>query len=379
MKNTSVRISVFVAPLLFAGFLQLSGCARREVPPPDPGGIYQSTSGGAQFDQAARLINGEGTLIGYLDNVSFRKLYRSPTEPRRVYAVARGQGIFKSDTNGESWQRLAQPLAAVSDIVELNGGSMLLSGATGEGNGAVVRSLDQGKSWEPVLQIPKPKKESSRFYEVIKPPDPPPVYVTDMAVDPFQENQVYAATTTGEILIGSDAGKVWRAIQRLTGARDPLTRQATAPIQQIVPSLHISGEILVVTTSGTILRITAEGKETLGISGVRAVHFIPQLPNSLLAAISRGVAISHDRGATWSTLPLPLSQQVKISSLAVMVSPTNPQRILVAAENILYRSEDGGVTWNSLALKLPQHTITDISINPANAAQVLLVTAPVAS
>lgn len=377
MKKPPVRLLTLLLPLTVVGTLQIAGCARRQIPPPDPGGIYRSTSGGAQFEQSVRQVNRAGELIGYLDDINFRHLIRSPQEPSRVYAVAGSQGVFVTQDNGENWLTLPQPLNAVASVLELSSGIVVLAGTNQDGDGAVVRSLDGGRSWDPVLTMPAPKKEPSRFFEIVKEPPPPPVFVSSLASDPFQDDQLYAATSTGEILIGSESGKVWRAISRVEGRRDPLTQRANAPIQAIVASPHVRSELLVVTTNGNLLRFTEAGKEDLEINAaVQEVEFISQLPDALIAATTGGVALSHDRGQSWDPLPLPISRQTPLRGITVAVSPTNPQRILVGADSIIYRSEDGGVTWNTLSLNLPLYLITDIAVDPSNAARVLLVTRP---
>ena len=78
-------------------------------------------------------------------------------------------------------------------------------------------------------------------------------------------------------------------------------------------------------------------------------------------------------------LKVPISKSQPIKNAVIRVSPSNPDRLLVTVNSIIYRSEDGGQNWNALSLELPNHLITDISINPQNAARVILITSPVKS
>ena len=74
MPKRPITLRAVILPFLFLGTLQLSGCLQREIPPPDPGGAYSSTSGGGIFDQAPRLIDDQGKLTGYVSNLSFRSI-----------------------------------------------------------------------------------------------------------------------------------------------------------------------------------------------------------------------------------------------------------------------------------------------------------------
>lgn len=65
-----------------------------------------------------------------------------PTEPKRVYAST-ADGLFRSGDGGESWERAAAQPVAVALAVDATG---TLFAADREG--AVLRSADQGGSWE---------------------------------------------------------------------------------------------------------------------------------------------------------------------------------------------------------------------------------------
>jgi hypothetical protein len=166
--------------------------------------------------------------------------------------------------------------------------------------------------------------------------------------------------------------------------RDPLTNRAIASIREVVPSLHTPGELLLITVDGELAFVREE-------EGVRFVElprgsgeavdvvFIQQFADALLVGTDRGALFSNDSGQTWTALDLPVTTTSTHRNAVVRVSPTNPSRLLIAIDSVVYRSEDGGETFNTLSLGLPNHVITDISINPANASRVLLGTVPVSS
>ncbi|MFH1354270.1 MAG: hypothetical protein ABIH36_03185 [bacterium] len=368
-NKTSARLVAFALPFLFIGTLQLAGCASNKLPPPPPGGAYRSTSGGAQFDQSVNLVDETGALTGYISQLSLRTIHRTSADPAIIYATAAGQGIVVSRDDGVTWQKANQPLASAMGISMIGDGVLLTSGTNDDGEGIIIRSLDSGYSWERVLTIPAFKKDKKPFFmEIIKPPPPPPVYVSTIVPNPFHQDRAYATTSTGDLLAGEQSGKVWYNILTVS------------PIGKVFPSPHQDEELLLVTTDGKLFRSQGEEEEALTLpSGAKALDaaYIKQFPDALLIGTNQGAYISRDRGVNWLKLALPISTSAPLRNIVVRVSPTNANRFLISVDSVLYRSEDGGETWNALSLNLPNHVITDISIDPQNAARVLAVTTPI--
>lgn len=368
-------------PFLFVGTLQLAGCTSEKIEPPDPGGVYLSTSGGANFEQSVRVVDEQGELKGHIDDLSVSSIHRPHHMSSTIYLVS-GNNVFVSDNDGESWQFIQVPLTRVTAFVHLSNDVWLVSGTNEQKEGIVMRSLDKGKSWGKVLTIPSAPEKESSFFEIIKPPDPPAVYVSSLVADPFNEERLYATTSTGDVLIGEDSGKVWSVFARIKATKsDPLTGRTSSPVRRVIPSPHERGEMLLIATDGRLIRVDEEESKQIELpkGSVVDVAYIQQFPEALFVSLNSGVFVSRDRGETWQKLNVPISDVQPYQNLVVRVSPTNPDRILVAVNNVVYRSEDGGNTWNSLSMELPGHVITDISINPENGARVILTTARVKS
>lgn len=379
MSKTPTSLLALALPVLLLGTIQIGGCLRRSIPPPSPGGMYRSESGGAQFEQSVRLLNDDGELIGYIAELAVHSIHRTTVDPQVLYITAGQQGIYRSTDDGESWHAVEQPLAVVTSVIELTNGVLLASGTNSSNEGIVTRSLDHGASWERVLTMPALYRKKQAFFEIIKPPPPPPVYVSSLVADPFDPEHVFATTSTGEVLSGEQSGKLWRTLIRVqSGQRDPITDRPIASIRKIFTSPHRANDLLVITTSGGLVRYRdGELKDfELPQGTVVDAAYIAQFPNALFVGTDRGAIISRDGGTTWQELDLPISGSAPVRSVVVRVSPTNPTRLLIAIDSIIYRSEDGGQTFNTLSLGIPGHLITDLSIHPANAAHVLLATTP---
>jgi hypothetical protein len=326
-----------------------------------------STSGGAQFDQFVTLTNTSGEPDSHIADINFSNLYRSPNNASTIYAVARRRGIYISINEGKTWQLVEQPLVSVESLVELTNDVIIISGSNTDGDGVVMRSLDKAKSWEKVLTVPAPKEEKKQQIELIKAPEPQPIYVSQLQVDPFNPQNVYAVTSTGNLLSGEQSGKTWNRLPYNKGS-----------IVKMMPSPHRANEVFLLTTRGDLVRFFEEEQEELNPRHQRVnildFTLVKQFPDAIIIGTNFGASATSDGGQTWVDLRLPISTSTPIISSIVSISPTNPSRIFVAVHNIFYRSEDGGNTWNSLALPLPNHIITDISINSTNASQVVIST-----
>ena len=379
-------------PIALVTVLQASGCSSGGASLPAPGGVYSSESAGAHFDQSVAIAQSEEG-----ENVAsfvLRGADRPANRPNEVYVAAGSNGIIFSSTGGADWQLITTPLTSVSDVVALLNGVLVAAGTDATGQGFVIRSADQGLSWQTVLTIPVPVKErrtliggSTQGSQSV---------VISIAPDPFRDDQVYAGTSLGNVLLGEQSAKTWRTISSLDdGSIASSQNRGKSAIVDIIPSPHVAGEVLLITTDGTLWRLSPEEKAELNIprnleptrrfsfSGrsrvVQGVAFISTDADVLLAGVDDGAVISRDRGETWQELPLPIDVTGDFNSATIAVSPTNNARILIGINGVVYRSEDGGLSWNTFSLGLKNHAITSLLIDPTNASNVLAITTPLGS
>jgi hypothetical protein len=218
--------------------------------------------------------------------------------------------------------------------------------------------------------------------------------VISIAPDPFNPNRLYAGTSLGNVFVGEQAAKTWRAIHSVDN--DSFTsNQPKFAVADIIPSPHKAHEMLIITTAGRLYFVNAEGRQNeikvpqqvmggpiIGLGQTKTIlnaAFIPQFPDALLVGVNNGAVLSRDRGVNWEQLTLPVDTLKRFNTVVVTVSPTNPNRIFVAINDAVYRSEDSGGSWNTFSLSLPNNVITDLLINPENPANVVAVTTPLRS
>lgn len=356
------------------GTLQLAGCARQELEPPPPGGAYLSDSGGARFEQSVNVVDENGEVTRYLSGDAIRSIHRTEQDPARVYLITGGSGVYVSSDGGHVWKSLPIPLAGVTAFVHLANGVWLASGSNENNEGIVIRSLDSGQSWQKVLTVPAAPKRESKSYEIIKPRQPPPIVITSIVINPFKPDRVFATTSTGDVLAGEDSGKEWRVLTRVEGKKNPMTGESNVAIARIIPSPHVEDEVVLVSMDGKLIRMAGGTTQQVPLPSGNLLDlvFVKQFPSAFFISTSSGYYISRDAGTNWTELGVPISKAAPLRNPLVRVSPTNPSRLFVSANSILFRSEDGGDNWNALSLELPNHTITDISIDPSSPAKVLL-------
>lgn len=387
------KLLVLTAPVILIGVLQASGCLRRTPPPPPPGGTYLSQSAGASFDQTV-LLKGEGVDEGdHIARFDLQGTHRPLHKPGTVYVAAGEQGLLVSQNEGETWQLIPTPLSSTLDVALLTNGTLVVTGTGPEGQGFLLRSPDDGLSWQTVLTVPIPVDEGP--IKFVGGREAVPAVVLTIEPDPFDANRLYAASNLGGVLVGENSAKVWRTIHTLVPSRfNPSASQTRAGVKKLIPSPNKRGEVLVITLENKLWRVV-EGTQTeipipveqterekqffvsKGNHAVLDVAFAKTNRNLLFAGVDNGVVLSANGGTSWRTLSLPIESVIDFNTIRVAISPTNATRFLVGVNGVVYRSEDGGHTWNTFSLGLTAHAIIDILINPTNAAKVLVVTRPI--
>lgn len=379
-------MSVFALPVLMIGVLALGGCSRatptQQTP---PGGTYVSVSAGALFEQSVKTTNSpDATIAGY----DLGKIHRSVQDSALVYIAAGKDGVVVSHDDGATWATISLPLAGVIDVVQTKSGVLLASGIDTATQGIVTRSTDGGKTWQNVLTLPIDK--NSKSFQIIKGGSSVPASIISMEADVFQSDRIWAGTNDGTIFAGEQDGKSWRKVIDITSRASQITGDRSgAGIVRLIPSPFNANDMVIITKDNRLLELR-DGKLSdinvpidfdsqtpfgvnFGSQKVLSASYVPGFSNALFIGTDTGAVVTRDGGKSWIALKLPLDASKTLSSIVVTLSPTNINRMFVIADGIVYRSEDGGNTWNTTDIGPAGYPVTDISINPANAAHMLAV------
>ena len=250
------------------------------------------------------------------------------TPPQRIYNILAG-GIWVSDDAGISWMKAgALPSRPLALAVAARTGSpgtpdLVFVGTESVG---LLRSNDSGASWQPVDSA------------VLSGGNAAPLAVTALAIDPEDEQIVYAATniwlgtsttrlTSLGVAVSVDGGRQW--IQMSTAQlSDP-------PVQRLEP---VAGRPL------AVLAVNSAG------SNVVALKMSPEL-SALLQSDNPAVRASAARAI--ELIGDPATQPTTYRYTGHPDGTTE-----------LQRSPDGGLTWLA-AGTLPKH-VAQLAVNPAD-------------
>jgi len=260
----------------------------------------------------------------------------SPSLPSVAYAVVgRGDTIFKSTDDGDTWQRVANTGAEFDWLVVDPGSSDTLYGANPGDGGGVWKITDGGQTWRKVLRVP--------------------TFVVDFGHSDLAD-VVFAAGAEG-IFKSADGGASWRR-----------TLDTPAHSVQVAPSdprIVYAG-----TTEGVFKSVDGGGRWQRHSDGMEypnvgplTVH--PMDPNTVLAASNinlwtryggpfpdsvrgEGIYKTTDGGLSWARKG---HEVIDLDIVEVAVDPSNPDVVYAGTgcSRGIYRSEDGGASWTILS------------------------------
>ncbi len=285
----------------------------------------------------------------WLEDWSVSKLAVSPSEPDRVYAGTRGDGVWLSEDAGQSWRKPNYGKPGPGKVrcvtIDPHVPSRVYAGTEPI---AVWVSEDRGENWRSLDSVWDVPSVASVTYPVstIEP------HVRDISIDPGDPKTIYAALQVGYMLRSTDGGTTWAL----------MSGEVDADIHSVVSRPNAPGRIFVATGGGDSRRGKVAG---------RALYQSP------------------DGGETWSPMAMEFQQEY---SVPLVMHPQDPDILFSAvakgqprmwrgretgAEAIVIRSTDGGATWKSLETGFPgvtHHFVEAIAIEPVASDRIFLAT-----
>lgn len=205
--------------------------------------------------------------------------------------------------------------------------------------------------------------------------------IVDMAVDPNQNDTVYAAAATGGVWKSVDAGKTFTAAwdDNNTQSMGALVAAPDGTLYAGTGEANPGGGSIVFGGTG-IYKSTNQGKdwESIGLTESGAIGRIaidPHNPQQIFVAATgqlfnpggeRGLYRTQDGGKTWDLVLE--GKNSTTGAVDIAIDPKNPKRIYAAMwDHVrypnnrlyggegsgIYRSTDGGNTWEQLTNGLP--------------------------
>ncbi len=292
-------------------------------------GIYRSSTGG-DGPWARLKLDGRGLVALAID----------PTNPTRLYGPT-WNAVLKSTDGGNTWDAKTNGLVAnrsVDVLVVHPTWPDILYGGVGEN---LVVSTDGGESWR--------SQEYGVGLGVAR--------LFDIVVDPFAPDTIYVAGLAGSIYKSQDGGRTFVAMPYNTG--EGAYGLAAHPTQ---PDFYLAG---VNSAQAGIIR-TQNGWDfesvSIGLiyggadSAYSAITYAPGNPSIVYAGSgyesnpdAKGIFKSTDGGATWSRINVGLAINPDTGFpyyvKNIVIHPTNPDIVFAATGSGLYQSVDGGANW----------------------------------
>lgn len=268
------------------------------------GGVYRSTDGGASFQH-----------MGLERTRHVARIRVHPADPHMVYVAALGpqwtdggqRGLFRTRDGGRTWELCLDtgPGRGCCDVVMhpvrpevLYAAVCSLRPAAAEGTGersGIYRSTDAGESWTR-LEEGLPAGPLGLIALGMSSGDPQVLVALVGAAGTAKE-------TSGGVFRSGDGGRTWRRV------RDPVPSGGPPPRVVLDPRdarrVWITGSRLLHSVdSGGSFKVA--GAWDLH-PGPRALWIDPRDPRHMLLGNDGGLAVTHDRGATWElfhNLPL---------------------------------------------------------------------------
>jgi photosystem II stability/assembly factor-like uncharacterized protein len=250
--------------------------------------------------------------------------------PSGLFALARGK-LYSSSDGGLVWSLVGTPPDgdAARDLLVI--GTTPATIYVGTEYGTVRRSNDGGATWINRSAGLPTSSEDLPFPDVRR-----------LAVDPTDDDTLYAEVNSVGLFRTSDGGGVWEAVPSPPGAVAPLFEPVT---------LATTPTTLIASSGFTLFRSQDGGASWtpatrspggLGSGSVTGFLADPSNPNALYMS-AFGVYRSLDAGATFSYSGNGLDKAIVHSIVPVSGSPGS---YLVATEGIgVQRTDDGGESW----------------------------------
>jgi len=292
----------------------------------------------------ACLVPAAPQPVQQLPGLNVRALAIDPDKPSTIYAGTSERALLRSTDDGATWTPVAGLPARAVRAVAIRSGVLVVFTDVG-----TVWSSDSGATW--IDGKPPSLPVSYHFTEEMS--DLATRYspqvltggavVNGYAVDPFDNQIVYAATDRGVFKTNTGvlrtAAREWQSVSTgLPGSR----------VYALAFDYTRAGVIAALTSRG--LFVTSDSAAHWGqVSSTRppaevwSLAIQPMRPGVVFAGTDHGVFKSADGGEHWEVLPhVPAVPAV----LALSIDPLQPERIYAGTLGSgVFKSVDGGSTW----------------------------------
>lgn len=318
--NSKIRALLLIISAFFFLGATAPGCIFSSLIPkniPADGGVFKSADNGFTWSQKFSLANTGSNKNS--DNIAVLNVLSLAIDPRDsniVYAGTEKNGLFRSSDAAETWQKYNNAVLPNETIYDIainpkDPKNIYLATATANSQGRVLKSDDEGNTWQEVYITSSARKD----------------FIKKLKIDSYDPKVVYFGTNAGGLFRSADSGKSWSLLKWFSGSVDNIA---------INPK---DTRIIYATGSGD------------------------------------GLFKSPDKGASWQSLSgglkdFEIPSRNKIDALAL--DPANPNVIYLGSIVGILKSDNGAVSWRAAKIITPTKIlpINSLIVNPSNPAKV---------
>ncbi|OGY78997.1 MAG: hypothetical protein A3B74_03870 [Candidatus Kerfeldbacteria bacterium RIFCSPHIGHO2_02_FULL_42_14] len=316
------KIAVF---FLLASSLTFVGCNLQRQATQLDGGVFLSLDYGETWNTRSfvRFETKTRRLIS-INDVTIHRLIFDPVNPSMVYALTKEDGLYVTENDGKEWRKTGLSAGNITALSVDPQDTQRLFAARGK---EILRSIDQGTTWEIVFT------------------DTHNALLTDVDIDFYDLQNVYATTDSGTVLKSLDGGVNWEILY-VPGKE----------IRELILDSNDSRIVYLVIKSRGFQKSIDSGvtwqdfreklAEFSGATTIQRLIVDPQNSQHILIASTFGLLESFDAGASWKPIQTLLTAPLAFSAFAL--DPQDSQRMYFAIKNLMHKTEDGGLTWKTI-------------------------------
>ncbi len=327
-----------VIVLTGAGCVEFGGSSK----PTGPMGVFRSNDKGDSWVEA----NAYPTVQGVKSLAAARvfRIFTDPSDPDALYLGTRGQGLFYTFNNGQSWQSVPELSGRFIYSVAVDPHDKCTLFVTDGPH--IFKTSDCMRSWQQVYTEERPTER-----------------LVALSVDYGTSRTVYGALVGGDILVSEDGGKSWQTRQRFG-----------FQVQSLQSDPFTAKRIYVAGYQNGLFRSDDGGNTWVnlnsGLSGYNDSQIFYRLvlhpaTRDIIYWVSKyGIVRSTDAGKTWSDLKL-ITAPGSVNIYSFAINPQNNRELYYVGtildekaqpvRSTFYRSIDGGATW--VTKKIPTDMI----------------------
>lgn len=294
------------------------------VDPSDPSVLYGLGAAGVE-----KSVDGGATWSAIGAPADTYRMTVDPRDGNKVFAIT-GLELWRSADAGATWQRAYVTSGLLRDVaVDPSDSSRVVAADQGEG---VVHSVDGGVTWTRAAGLLRPD-------------------VFSLAAGPLASGPIYAGNTGCGLSRSEDGARSWCCLGR------------NVPVVSVSPfdGYEIYGFASAGPYAGTLVHSFDGGStwQPTSLADAAVVGFDPTDPLRVYARSTSGLLRSDDRGQSWAPLaPLPYPNEFSFD-----LDASNPSTLYATSYECIYpqcrfssyavalsRSTDRGASWTSLPL-----------------------------